>query len=268
MTHHDERPAVRVQRVLQMSDADQIEVVGRFVEQQQMRRRFGEQHAHQGRAQSLAAGQRARPGAWPASPRSRNCASRCIRRCGVRVGAKVAEVLVHRAVGIQQVQPLGQVRDPPVPTGDRAGIRREVPADDAQQRGLAGAVGPGQRDAFRSGDREVDTSRRQSRRTARASGRPLRGRPCARTEPRSSGRSSVMWSSSRAARSASSRRARAASTRCQHGCGPTSRRSPAPAACGHPPRSGAARRRARCASRCRRGGPSVPGPAASAACPA
>jgi hypothetical protein len=51
----DERASVGVQRAFELADADQVEVVGGFI-QQQSRRWLAEQHAGKGRAQPLPTG--------------------------------------------------------------------------------------------------------------------------------------------------------------------------------------------------------------------
>src|SRR5687767_5661038 len=48
---HHERPLIGLECALQLGDADQVEVVGRLVQQQQVRCGLGEQHAGQGGAQ-------------------------------------------------------------------------------------------------------------------------------------------------------------------------------------------------------------------------
>ncbi len=65
------------------------------------------------------------------------------------------EVLRHGAVEVQQVEPLGQVGDPPVGPPDLAARGFEVAADHAEQGGLAGAVGAGQSDPLGPPDRQV-----------------------------------------------------------------------------------------------------------------
>src|SRR6476469_7669755 len=58
MANYHHRDSVGVDRLFQLADADEIEVVGRLVEQQELWRWFGVQHAGKRRAQLLAAGQR------------------------------------------------------------------------------------------------------------------------------------------------------------------------------------------------------------------
>ena len=89
--HHEGAP-VGVQRRLQLADADQVEVVGRLVEQQQLRRGFGVEHA---RPASPAAVRRP-----TAPPRAGGCGRRetgtaptdACAGCGVRLGANAARL--------------------------------------------------------------------------------------------------------------------------------------------------------------------------------
>ena len=109
---------------------------------------------------------------------------------------------------VQQVQPLGQVGDPAVGALDRAALRLQVAVDHAQQGGLAGAVGPGQRDPLGPADRQVDAVAGEQRPLAVADLHPLaeehRAPGRARWCP---GSSSAIFCSSRSARLASSSRA-------------------------------------------------------------
>ncbi len=156
MADHDEGAAIGVQRRLQLADADQVEVVGRLVEQQQLRCGLGVEHADQGRPQPLATRQR-RNGQVDVIAAKQELRQQ-MHAAGVgQARRERREALRDGALRVEQVQSLGQVGDPTVGALDVPCLRLQVAGDDAQQRRLAGTVGTGQRDPFRPADVEVDT---------------------------------------------------------------------------------------------------------------
>ena len=98
-------------------------------------------------------------------------------------GGERGEVLSHGAPGVQQVQPLGQVRDTPLSAPDHAAFRFDLPVEDPQEGGLAGAVAPVS--AIRSGPRIVSwTPPRRTRPAGRTGPEALRRRrACGRAGP-------------------------------------------------------------------------------------
>jgi hypothetical protein len=162
VAHHDQRAAVRVERLHELPGADDVEVVRGLVEQQELRGGLGEQHAGQRRAQPLTTRERGDgqvgPGAAEQEPGEQ------AHPVGRRQPHRVArQVLQDGAVVVEQVEPLREVGDAPAAAPDPAAVGQPHTLHDPQQRRFAGAVGAGQRDAFGAADREVDPVAREQR---------------------------------------------------------------------------------------------------------
>ena len=110
MAHHDQRAVERAQRAFQFFDRGEIEMVGRFIQQQHQRRlRVGE-HAGEACAQPLAAAQRA--GHLQRRPVA-ECKSRQ-RRMGLVAGhfrVQPAHIVENTPIRIEQADMLVEDRD-------------------------------------------------------------------------------------------------------------------------------------------------------------
>ena len=156
MTDHDERTAVGVQRILQLPrrspgrgcwSARRAAAAAAPVRRTTRRPRSRAAVRHR-TAHAPAAASPARPATGTAQAGASAAAA--------RVGRNAARFSSTVRSGFEQVQPLRQIRDPPVATGDAPRIRPSSPPMMRSSVDLPAAVGPGQRDAFGSADREVD----------------------------------------------------------------------------------------------------------------
>ena len=265
MADHHERAFVGGERALQLADADQVEVVGRLVQEQELRRRLGVQDAGEGGPQALAARQHP-DRKVNAGPRNRKRASRFIRCASGIPGANAARFSATVRSG-SEVEPLGQVGDAAVGALDRGALRLDLAVHHRSRVDLPAPLGPVS--AIRSGP---GSSGRPRRRRTRPGGRGGPGcrsprktvRPAGTLVP---GSSRAIVCSSRRARLASSSRALAVADPCGVRLSPC---PPIPGRCASScrRRSSAAPRCRGCGRRCWRAARPAPGPAASPASPA
>ena len=158
MGDHEHRAAPRGQMPRQPVDALDVEVVGRLVEQQQLRR--VQQQPGERDAPALAAAQRrdrrVQPGRQPPQlhPAQQPGQHVAKRRVGAPfvVGPAAHELVAHGQLRRQLVALPEQRHADAAGAGDRARVRLLHPADQPQQRRLAVAVAPDDADAVAGGD--------------------------------------------------------------------------------------------------------------------
>ena len=155
MADEDHRAVIAVERLDQRLAAVDVEMVGRLVEDQQMRRVARDQRQRQPRA--LAARQFVDPGHRPVARETEPPELGADRARG-RALHLAAHVLQRRVVAVQFLDLiLGEVTDLHLARGVHlAGHRRELRGEQARQRGLAVAVAAEQRDPVVGIDPQVE----------------------------------------------------------------------------------------------------------------
>ena len=156
MADHDQGAGPGVEVVLHHGEGVDVEVVGRLIEQQDVR--LADQQPQQLQAAALATGQVADPGGQPlageAEVLQQAGRGHLLARGDLGDAAFAADQVQHPLAGGQLSHGLGQVADVDGPTAlDPAGVRRQVTGEQPQQGGLAGAVDADQTDPIARSDR-------------------------------------------------------------------------------------------------------------------
>ena len=155
MTDHQQRSVVALQRRDELGHAVEIEIVGRFVEDQQLRRRLGQQQRGQAGPEALAAGQRGhRPGdGVGVEPEAGQLGAQGL-VVGLRRVRGDARPARSRSSG-STCSRCGSTRTGTL-ADDRSRLRRDPTGDRVDQRGLARAVRTDQADPLRSAQMQLD----------------------------------------------------------------------------------------------------------------